>query len=83
MSASQFYLQAVIDRRIMIAAVSPENHWVMFENGVMMKMQCFLDEDKEPCGKEDAQWLYVGHEDFGWLSVSTRAWLEMPSYEDH
>jgi hypothetical protein len=84
MSGTPDHLQALIDRRPRIEALSTTAGWVMFEGGVVLQFLGYIDEDGErtPYYSEASHYL-VGTERRPWNFLVPVEAYNMPSYKDH
>lgn len=81
--ASPWQIHAMKERHIGIAVVCASKRYVVFDNGIKMPIQCFLDDDKNPTDDPEQYSYYeFGTEEFG-FGTGNYDLYSMPSYEDH
>jgi len=68
MSATRCQLFAMKDAGISISCVHIDKKYVVFDNGVKLKIRLFDDDNEEVDDPEDATWYEFGNEEFGFGS---------------
>lgn len=81
--ASPWQIIAMKERKIGIAVVCATKMYVVFDNGLQMPIQGFLDDDHNPTDDPERYSYYeFGTDEFGY-GVGDYDFYDMPSWEDH
>lgn len=81
--ASPWRINAMRERHIGVAAICCPKMYVVFDNGVQLPIQVFLDDDRNPTvDPEKFSYYAFGNEEFGY-SIGDYDFYDMVSWEEH